>query len=165
MGPKLLLWRGNFIRASPGFRVGAGRVSARRSHNEEREMAEELRGKKIAVLAADMVEHVELTEPWKALEQAGAELELISIKDGKIQAFNHYDKVDTFKVDKTVEEVSASDYDGLVLPGVSATPTISGRTRTPSSSCASSSSRASRWVPSATRRGCSSRQESCAAGR
>jgi protease I len=80
-------------------------------------MADELKGKKIAFLAADMVEQVELTEPWKALEQAGAELELLSIKDGEIQAFNHYDKADTFKVDRTVEEADPSEYDGLVLPG------------------------------------------------
>jgi protease I len=80
-------------------------------------MADELKGKKIAFLAADMFEQVELTEPWKALEQAGAELELVSLDDGEIQGFNHYDKADTFKVDKTVEEASAADYDGLVLPG------------------------------------------------
>ncbi len=80
-------------------------------------MANELKGKKIAFLAADMVEQVELTEPWKALEQAGAELELVSLEDGKIQGFNHYDKADRFKVDKTVEEADAADYDGLVLPG------------------------------------------------
>jgi protease I len=80
-------------------------------------MADELKGKKIAFLATDMVEQVELTGPWEALEDAGADLELVSIKDGEIQGFNHYDKADTFKVDKTVEEVSASDYDGLVLPG------------------------------------------------
>jgi protease I len=80
-------------------------------------MADQLTGKKIAFLAADMVEQVELTEPWKALEQAGAELELVSLKEGEIQAFNHYDKADTFKVDKIVEEADAADYDGLVLPG------------------------------------------------
>jgi protease I len=80
-------------------------------------MADELKGKKIAFLAADMVEQVELVEPWKALEEAGAELDLVSIKDGKIQAFNHYDKADTFKVNKTVEEADASEYDALVLPG------------------------------------------------
>ncbi len=80
-------------------------------------MANELKGKKIAFLAADMVEQVELTEPWKALEEAGAELELVSIKGGKIQGLNHYDKADTFKVDKTAEEADAADYDGLVLPG------------------------------------------------
>ena len=80
-------------------------------------MADELNGKKIAFLATDMVEQVELTGPWEALKKAGAELDLISIDDGEIQGFNHYDKGDTFKVDKTVEEANASDYDGLVLPG------------------------------------------------
>jgi protease I len=80
-------------------------------------MADELKGKKIAFLATDMVEQAELTEPWQALEGAGAELELVSLEDGEIQGFNHYDRSDTFKVDKTVEEADASDYDGLVLPG------------------------------------------------
>ena len=80
-------------------------------------MANELKGKRIAFLAADMFEEVELAKPWKALEQAGAELELVSLDDGEIQGFNHYDKDGSYKVDKTVEEVMASDYDGLVLPG------------------------------------------------
>ena len=80
-------------------------------------MADELKGKKIAFLAADMFEEVELAEPWKALEKAGAALELVSLKEGEIQGFDHYDKAGSFKVDKTVEEAKASDYDGLVLPG------------------------------------------------
>ena len=81
-------------------------------------MADELRGKTIAFLVAtEGIEQVELTEPWKAVEQAGGTPELISLEEGEIQGFNHYDKGDTFKVDKTVEEASASDYDALVLPG------------------------------------------------
>ena len=80
-------------------------------------MAAELKGKKIAFLAADMFEEVELAEPWKALEGAGAELDLVSLEEGEIQGFNHYDKAGTFKVDKPVEEASAGDYDALVLPG------------------------------------------------
>ena len=80
-------------------------------------MANELQGKKIAFLATDMVEQVELTEPWQALEQARAELELVSLEEGEIQGFNHYDKAGSFKVDKTVEEANADDYDALVLPG------------------------------------------------
>jgi protease I len=81
-------------------------------------MAEQkLEGKKIAFLATDMVEQVELTEPWKAVEQAGGRPELLSIKDGEIQGFNHYDKADTFKVDKLVSAARMDDYDGLVLPG------------------------------------------------
>jgi protease I len=80
-------------------------------------MANELQGKKIAFLAADMFEEVELTKPWQALEEAGADLELISLEEGEIQGFDHYDKAGSFKVDRTVEEAKASDYDGLVLPG------------------------------------------------
>jgi protease I len=80
-------------------------------------MADKLQGKRVAFLATDMVEQVELTEPWKAVEQAGGTPELISLEEGEIQGFNHYDKGDTFKVDKTVEEASADDYDALVLPG------------------------------------------------
>ena len=80
-------------------------------------MADELKGKKIAFLAAEMFEEVELAEPWKALEKAGAELELVSLEDGEVQGFKHYDKAGSYKVDKTVEEANASDYDALVLPG------------------------------------------------
>ena len=76
-----------------------------------------LSGKRIAFLATDMVEQVELTEPWKAVEQAGATPELVSLEAGEIQGFNHYDKADTFPVDRVVAEVTADDYDGLVLPG------------------------------------------------
>src|SRR5690348_10000136 len=85
-------------------------------------MAEELKGKKIAFLAAEGVEQVELTEPWKAVEQAGGSPELISVEDGEVQAFNHLDKADTFTVDKTAKDADASDYDGLVLPGGVANP-------------------------------------------
>jgi len=77
----------------------------------------DLNGKKVAFLATDMVEQVELTEPWKAVEQAGADIDLVSLEEGEIQGFNHYDKADTFSVDCTVEDASAEDYDALVLPG------------------------------------------------
>jgi protease I len=80
-------------------------------------MAEELQGKRVAFLATDMVEQVELTEPWKAVEQAGGTPELVSLEEGEIQGFNHYDKADTFKVDRTVEEARADNYDALVVPG------------------------------------------------
>ena len=86
-------------------------------------MSNELAGKRIAFLTAtEGVEQVELTEPWKALEKAGAELELLSTKRGKVQAFNHLDKADTFPVDKVVSEADPTDYDGLVLPGGVANP-------------------------------------------
>ena len=80
-------------------------------------MANKLQGKRVAFLATDMVEQVELTEPWKAVEGEGAQTELISLEEGEIQGFNHYDKADKFKVDKTVEEARADDYDALVIPG------------------------------------------------
>jgi protease I len=86
-------------------------------------MADKLSGKRIAFLVANEgIEQVELTEPWKAVEQAGGTPELVSLEAGELQAFNHLDKGDTFKVDRTASEASASDYDGLVLPGGVANP-------------------------------------------
>ena len=76
-----------------------------------------LDGKRIAFVATDGVEQVELTEPWKAVEQAGSQPELVSIESGEIQGFNHLDKGDTFPVDKTASDADAGDYDALVLPG------------------------------------------------
>jgi protease I len=80
-------------------------------------MADELQGKKIAILATDGVEQVELTEPRKAIEDAGAQTELLSLEDGEILAFNHLDHGDKFPVDKAVADASPDDYDGLVIPG------------------------------------------------
>jgi protease I len=77
----------------------------------------ELTGKRVAILATDMFEQVELVEPRKAVEAAGAEVELVSLETGEIQGFNHYDKADKFPVDKAVGDVSADDYDALLLPG------------------------------------------------
>ena len=85
-------------------------------------MANELQGKKIAFLAADGVEQVELTEPWKAVEEAGGRPELVSIEPGQIQAFDHLDHGDMFSVDRDVVHANAADYDGLVLPGGVANP-------------------------------------------
>jgi protease I len=81
-------------------------------------MAEQkLKGKKVAIVAADMVEQVELVEPRKALDEAGAETTLISIKPGTIQGFNHFDPADKIPVDTTIEEVDASEFDALLIPG------------------------------------------------
>jgi protease I len=81
-------------------------------------MAEQqLEGKRVAIIAADMFEQVELVEPRKALEDAGAQTELISMKPGEIQGFNHFDPADKVKVDKAIEEADASDYDALMIPG------------------------------------------------
>jgi protease I len=80
-------------------------------------MAGELNGKRVAFLATDGVEQVELTEPWDGVQGAGAACELVSLENGTIQGFDHHDKGRTFQVDRTVEEADPSDYDGLVLPG------------------------------------------------
>ncbi|WP_207544919.1 type 1 glutamine amidotransferase domain-containing protein [Mycobacterium lehmannii] len=86
-------------------------------------MASSLNGKKIAFLVAtEGVEQVELTEPWKAVEQAGGTPELVSTEVGKIQAFNHLTPADTFDAEKSADSVSASDYAALVLPGGVANP-------------------------------------------
>jgi protease I len=86
-------------------------------------MATALQGKTIAFLAApEGTEQIELTEPWRAIEQAGGRPRLVSTASGKIQGFNHLDKADTFEVDATVDEVSPGEFDGLVLPGGVANP-------------------------------------------
>jgi protease I len=82
-----------------------------------------LQGKKVAFLTANEgVEQVELTEPLKAVREAGAEAELLAPEAGQVQAFNHLDKGDTFDVDRPVGEADAGEFDGLVLPGGVANP-------------------------------------------
>ena len=80
-------------------------------------MAADLTGRKVAVLATDGVEQVELTAPWNVLKEARADVSLVSIKNGKIQGFIHDEKADTFKVDSLAKTVSASDFDAVVIPG------------------------------------------------
>ena len=86
-------------------------------------MANELEGKKIAFIATDGVEQIELEDPWQALADAGAAMELISLEEGEIQAMNGpVDKGDTFEVDRVIGDADVDDYDGLVLPGGVANP-------------------------------------------
>jgi deglycase len=85
-------------------------------------MAGKLKGKKIAILATDGVEQVELVEPRKALEQEGAEIRLVSLRPGKIQGMNHIDRADTFPVDDTVSNVQADSFDALMVPGGAVNP-------------------------------------------
>jgi protease I len=81
-------------------------------------MAGELKGKRIAFLVANEgVEQVELTRPMEAVREAGAEVDLIALEREEIQAFNHFDKGETFSPDLAVGEADPSHYDGLVLPG------------------------------------------------
>ena len=85
-------------------------------------MSASLKGKRVAFLATDGVEEVEYTEPRKAVEEAGGQAELISIKDGEIQAVNHMDKAGTYQVERLVKDADADEYDALVLPGGVANP-------------------------------------------
>ena len=85
-------------------------------------MAGKLAGKTVAFIAADGVEQVELTEPWKAVEAAGGKPELISTDGGEVQAFDHLDKGDTFPVDHTAADADPDRYDALVMPGGVANP-------------------------------------------
>jgi protease I len=80
-------------------------------------MSGELNGKKIAILATDGFEQVELTEPRKNLEAAGAKTEVLSVKEGEIKGWNFTDWGENVKVDKLVSQAKVSDYDALVLPG------------------------------------------------
>ncbi|MEU7278282.1 type 1 glutamine amidotransferase domain-containing protein [Streptomyces sp. NPDC045431] len=74
------------------------------------------------LVAPEGVEQVELTDPWQAVADAGDTPVLVSTDSGKIQAFNHLDKADTFPVDETVADASAADFGALVLPGGVANP-------------------------------------------
>ncbi|MEV4540604.1 type 1 glutamine amidotransferase domain-containing protein [Micromonospora echinaurantiaca] len=81
-----------------------------------------LQGKRIAFLAADGVEEVEYVQPREAVERAGATVELVSLKPGAIQSFNHLDQSKTYDVDVAAADADAGGYDGLVLPGGVANP-------------------------------------------
>lgn len=80
-------------------------------------MEHRLDGQRIAFLATDGVEQIELTEPWKAVEEAGGQPVLVSIHDGTIRGFEHTDPGEEFTVDSLVSQVSPAEFDGLVLPG------------------------------------------------
>ena len=85
-------------------------------------MADRLSGKKVAFLATDGVEQIELTEPWQAVQDEGGTPELISLESGEIQGFNHLDKGDSFDVTRAVGDADPDDFDALVLPGGVANP-------------------------------------------
>jgi protease I len=90
-------------------------------------MAQQLDGIRVAILAADGVERVELEQPRKALDDAGAQTELVSISglqnDGEVQARNNdLEQAGTFSVDRLVDDISADAYDALLLPGGTVNP-------------------------------------------
>ena len=80
-------------------------------------MEKKLKGKKVAILVADGFEQVELTEPKKALEEAGAITEIVSPAENEVQGWNHDEKADTFPVDMPLNLARSDDYDALLLPG------------------------------------------------
>jgi protease I len=80
-------------------------------------MAANLNGKRVAILATDGFEQIELTSPREALEKAGAKCVVISPKDGEIQGFNHHDKADKINVDLSLSKANATDFDAVLLPG------------------------------------------------
>lgn len=80
-------------------------------------MASNIQGKRIAILATDGFEQVELTEPKKALEQAGAQTTVIAPKPGEIRGWNHKEWGQTVKVDRTLDQARPEEFDALVLPG------------------------------------------------
>lgn len=82
----------------------------------------DLTNKKVAILVADGFEQVEMTEPRKALDAAGAKTKIISPMQGEVQGWNHFDKADKFKVDVPLEEANPEDFDALLLPGGVANP-------------------------------------------
>jgi protease I len=86
-------------------------------------MADELRDMKIAILATDGVEQIELEQPRKAVQDAGAQTQLLSLDDDQIQAMNHdIEQGDTFSVDGRVSDAAVDDFDALILPGGTANP-------------------------------------------
>lgn len=85
-------------------------------------MAQALSGKKVAILVADGFEQVEMTKPREALQEAGAQIDLISPKSDKVQGWNHYDKADEFAVDVSLDRADPNHYDALVLPGGTVNP-------------------------------------------
>ena len=80
-------------------------------------MAGKLDGKKVAILVADGFEQVEMTKPRAALDDAGAETKIVSLKSGQIQGMNHMEKGDKFDVDLTLDEARPEEFDALMIPG------------------------------------------------
>lgn len=80
-------------------------------------MARKLVGKKVAILVADGFEQMEMTKPREALDEAGAETKIVSLKSGKIQGMRHADKGDKFDVDIVVKDARPNDFDALMIPG------------------------------------------------
>ena len=80
-------------------------------------MAQDLKGRRVAILATDGVEQIELTSPREALDKAGAKCVLVSPKEGEIQGFKHHDKADKLRVELALSKADANEFDAVLLPG------------------------------------------------
>ena len=80
-------------------------------------MTQDLNGLKVAILVAEGFEQVELTEPKKALEAAGAQTQIVSPAKGRVQGWNHFEKGDRFPVEVPLEQANSREFDALLLPG------------------------------------------------
>ena len=80
-------------------------------------MTQDLKGRRVAILATDGVEQIELTSPRETLEKAGAKCVLVSPKEGDIQGFKHHDKADKLKVELALSKADANEFDAVLLPG------------------------------------------------
>ena len=86
-------------------------------------MSDELQGKRVAfIVANDGVEEVELTEPWTAVERAGGTAVLLAPQAGKVQAYHHLDRAESFEVDELIADADPAEFDAIVLPGGVANP-------------------------------------------
>jgi protease I len=94
-----------------------GKRNSTKNYRRILTMTQELRNKRVAILATDGVEQSELIQPKQALEQAGAQTQVISPKSDRIQGWNHYEKGDQIPVDKSLDQANPRDYDALMLPG------------------------------------------------
>jgi|SRR4051812_23084336 protease I len=108
---------------SNGLRLPThARIGRAYCFTEVNAMEKSLQGCKVAVLVAEGFEQVEMTEPKKALEQAGAQARIVSPAKGKVQGWNHFDKGEQFTVDVPLDQANAGDFDALLLPGGVANP-------------------------------------------
>ena len=80
-------------------------------------MARKLDGKKVAILVADGFEQVEMTKPREALDEAGAETKIVSLKSGKIQGMYYTEEGDKFDIDLTLDKARPEKFDALMIPG------------------------------------------------
>ena len=125
----------------------------------------DIEGKRVAMLAADGFEQSELMVPKERLEQAGAKVDIISLKTGEIWGWNHNDWGDAIPVDRTIDAVQVDEYEHWSFPAIRSIPICCAPTRTPLPSSGISTIAGSRWRRFVTLLGCWSRRDSSRAAR